>query len=216
MTTGDIATYANLDGIKGGLAAVNVQFILRHKLIYEFIHDIGYPSWARRNATATLSQGNNFFDLTSVDDFRQMRKLMVAPDYETEVPYIGDQEGKVFAAQAETTPGAPTGFWIGSDGSHFRRVFVDRPADVAYTMALSYYRLIPFTNDTDDGFELNPYIPREVQWPIVELLKKYYYAERFGIDDNRTQMADGEYQAWIARIRENPEKSSGSKYAYMT
>jgi hypothetical protein len=216
MTTGEIATYANLDRIKGALPDVNVQFIIRHKLVYDFIHDIGYPSWARRNTTATLVSSNNYFDITSVDDFRQMRKLMVAPDYETEVPYIGDQEAKIFAAQAETTPGGPTGFWIGSDGSHFRRVFVDRPADQNYTMALSYYRLIPFTNETDTSFELDPYIPRELQWPLVELLKKYYYSERFGIDDNRTQLAESEYQAGIARIRENPEKSSGAKFAYMT
>jgi len=145
MTTGDVATYANLDGIKGAVSSANIQFVLRNKLVYEFLYDIGYPSWCRAFFDAPLASGNNYFDLPS-NDFRQMRKLVVyvSSTEKPELTYIGDQDEKVFDAQAETTAGQPSEFWIGFDGTTLRRVFVNRPADQNYTMRGTYYKRIPF------------------------------------------------------------------------
>lgn len=214
MTTAQILSMANLDGIKGGVSDANARYVLHHKLVPEFLHDIGYPSWIRKYANGSLAASARFFDIAD-DDLRQVRKIVVAPDYDTPLTYIGDDDALIFAAMATTETGAPTAYWLGYSGSTFSRVFVDRIADTAYTMPMSYYRRIPFPNDTD-SLELNPYIPYDCQWPLVEYLKRYYYGERLGIEDTRFQLADGEINKWIERLRENPEKSSGAKYAYVT
>lgn len=193
------------------LADLNLESALRDKVLYEFLHDIGYPSWARGYDTKTLSTGARYVDVTT-DTFRQMRNVFIAPNYDEDdgLKYIGDDDSKVLAAMVNTERQKPTAYYLGFTGSKFERIFFDAPADSDYTIAFVFYKLIPSAVS-----DLDPYIPKDTQWPLVEGLKRHLYRERVGVEDRRFIDADQEYNRWIARLMENPEKASGGKRKYV-
>jgi hypothetical protein len=214
MTTAEIENFADLDGISTAeLSGANLKFVLRHKVVYEFFHDAGYPAWTRRHVARPLAAAAQFVDIDN-DDFRHMKKVALAPDYDTGLPYFGDDESWIMAAKANTTAGKPTGYMLEFDGSLFRRVFFNCPADTAYTVALVYDRMIPFPDDTS-SVQLNPYIPADFQWGLVLGLRKQIYMTRFGIQDDRYMSAAQEYGEYIARIAESPNKSTGGRRSYV-
>lgn len=209
MTVTEILTLAD----PGELATADLDLAtaLREKVIHEFLADIGYPSWARTFDTKTLVAGNRYVDITT-ETFRQMRNVFIAPNYDEDdaLLYIGDDDSKVLAAMANTVQQKPTAYYLGFTGSVFERIYFDSPADSNYTVAFVYYKRIPSA-----ASDLDPYIPADVQWPLVEGLRRYLYRERVGIEDRRFIDADQEYGRWISRLTENPEKSSGGKRKYV-
>lgn len=213
MTTLQIETQADASGV--AQADLDIKLALRQKVIYEFLHDVGYPSWARYHETKTLSASARYVDMTSTR-FRQMRSVFIAPNYEEDyaLQYIGDDDAKVLAAMATTTTEKPTAYYLGFTGSQFERVYFNTIADQAYTVGLVYYKRIPFP-DNSTSFDLDPYIPPDMQWALVEGLRRFILRERFGIEDRRYMDAEQEYGRWIARINENPEKSAGAKRRYV-
>lgn len=213
MTTLQIETQADPSSL--ALADLDLKLVLRQKVIYEFLHDIGYPSWARAFETKSLLANAQHVNVTT-NRFRQMRNVFIAPNYDEDdgLEYIGDDDGKVLAAMATTALQKPTAYYLGFDGSQFERIFFNSIADANYTVAFVYYKRIPFP-DNSSTFDLDPYIPSDVQWPLVEGLRRYLYRERVGVEDRRFIDADQEYGRWISRLNENPEKSSGGKRKYV-
>lgn len=213
MTTLDIETQADPGELAG--ADLNLKLVLRQKVVYEFMHDLGYPSWARGYETKPLAAGLRYVDMTA-NTFRQMRNVFISPDFaeDNALEYVGDDDGKVLTAMATTSTQKPTAYYLGSTGSTFERIFFNAIADTAYTVGYVYYKRIPFSDNTST-LDLDPYIPEDVQWALVEGLRRYLYRERVGMEDRRYVEADQEYGRWISRLLENPEKASGGKRKYM-
>lgn len=213
MTTLQIETLAD----PGQLASadLDLKMVLRRKVIYELLYDLGYPSWSRTHDTKALAAGARYVDVTT-NTFRQMRSVFIAPYYEEQygLTYIGDDDSKVLAAMATTATEKPTQYYLGFTGSRFERIYFNTIADAAYTVAFVYYKRIPFVDDSS-SLDLDPYIPADAQWPLVEGLRRYLYRERVGLEDRRYIEADQEYGRWIARLSENPEKSAGAKGKYV-
>jgi hypothetical protein len=211
MTTAQIETQGDAEGL--ATADINVQFLLRHKITHEFFFDCGYPSWARKTLTQTLAAGLNYIDVPS-RTVRHIRHVCISPDWGVGLSYIGDDDYKVLAAKANTTAGKPTAFYRDFDGTEFRRVSFNAPADTAYTIGVIYHLTIPFPDDTT-SIQLDGYIPNDCQWGLVLGIQREVARRRFGANDPRFPQYDQEYQTFTARISENKEKSSGSRIAYI-
>lgn len=211
MTTLQIETEADREGL--ATADLDIKYLLRHKIIHEFLQDVGYTSWVRRTLTQTLAAGLNYIDVPS-RTVRHIRHVSISPDFERGLDYIGDDPYKMLTAEANTTASKPTAYYRKFDGTEFRRISFNAPADQAYTIGIIYHLNIPFADDTS-SLQLDPYIPADCQWGLVLGLQREIARRRIGTGDNRFPIYDAEYQAWIARITENKEKGGGSRRAYV-
>jgi hypothetical protein len=209
MTTNDVVTEADRDGIS--TADMNLNSLLRQKVVPAFLYDIGYVSWRRKYSTHALSQGSTFIDI-SADDVGHIRHVAIAPDTRTPLRYIGEDDGLVLAAISNTAQAKPGGYFLRTDGNHLKRLCFDAPADTAYTIAVAYDLQIKFP-DLTTSVNLDQYMPRHCQWPLVEALRMEIYERRFGVGDSRYQRAEAEYAKWLGRITENKEhaKDGGAR-----
>lgn len=212
MTTLDIETEANRDGAATG--DLNLKTMLRLKVVPLFLEDVGYVGWRRVRETKPLPAALNYVDIGSgTQRFGHMREIYLTVDPDTQLEFIGDDDRKVLKAKSNTVAARPANYFIEGSGSTFNRVSFDAPADQAYTVALVWDFHIEFPNMID-AVDLDPYIPREFQWALVDGLQREIFSRRFGQSDDRYMRADSEYQRGVAIARENSEKSRGSKPRY--
>lgn len=211
MTTLEIENEANSDGLATG--DINLKLTLRQKTIYDFIVDCEYPSWLRGFDSATLSAGNRYTDLDT--SCRRVRHIAVSPDIQVGLKYIGEEEGRVLAAELTTTTGKPEHYYLGFSGSdNFNRVWFDKIADATYTIPYSYDKLIPFPDNTST-LNLNPYIPTYAQWGLVLGLRREIARRRHGKDDAMYAAVSQEYMDFIDRVVRTKEQTKQTKVAYV-
>lgn len=201
MTTFDIETAAN----RGNIATdMNVGLILRHQIIPEFLNDVKLCAWRKKRSTVTTSAGTQSYALAS--DFGEMREVQIV-GYDP-LEYIGEDEEKVFAAQAATTQARPQGYYLGRDpdatvGS-FKHLFLDAPPDGVYTIRYTYLYTVPFV-DNVSPVDLAAWIPDQFHWGLVEGLRREIYMDRFGVGDTRATKAAEDFEAWKVRALANTE-----------
>jgi len=217
MTTAQIATYADSKGLAS--SDLDLQVLLRRKLVPDFLARVGYTAWRRKEDTAAVSANVRYFDITD-NDFWHMKKLVISGEEETQLLYIGDDETKVLQAAATTTADAdkPTGYYLRlvAGSPAVWRVYFDVPTDTARTFAYIYDTNIYFADDST-SVNFDAYIPHQFQWALVEMLKAEIFADRFGAgDESRYSRATQEAERIIQLAQESPDLSRGGKARYIS
>lgn len=207
MTTTTIATAADTKGLAS--PDMDLQVLLRRNIIPAFLEDVGYVAWRRLATTASVTTGVRYFTISD-GTFWHM-KTVVRSGYETEpLAYIGDDEVQVLKAEANTTNGTPTGYYLKLDSSTGNwRVYFDCPFDATTTIAYVYDTNIYFADDTT-SVDLAKYIPPQFHWGLVEALKTEIFYDRFGVGDDRYAAAKAKRDEWVQRARNSPDLSRGS------
>lgn len=212
MTAQQIETAADPSGLCQ--PDIDLQTVLRQKILPEFIESVGFVSWRRRVTSLTISAvGGKSYDLP--EDFGAMKAIAYDSALSVILNYIGDDPAEVMAAAAATTPAKPSSYYLGfQSGGSFRRIFFNATPDATYVLYYVYYINLAPQNLAQD-FDLDAWIPRQYQWAVVDGLKAYLYGERYGLGDRRAAGAKADYLAAIMRASSDLELSSGGmpKYA---
>lgn len=212
MTTTQIASYADPEALSS--PDINLQVELRRNVIPAFYEDIGEVGWRRRYWSDTVTTGNR--DFIVPQDFGELKKVIPGTasnmtfDESYALPYIGDNADLVLAAEAATAQGKPTGYYIDWLLSPYPAIKLSCPVDEDTTFRLVYLAVPFFVNDTT-AVNLDIYIPKKLQWGLVEGLRRVIYERRYGVGDNRWVVADGSYQQWVRKARKNPEQTGQSR-----
>jgi hypothetical protein len=212
MLTSLIEQYADI----GGIAApdLNLKVLLRRNVVPAFLHDVGFVSWRRQVAALPIVNPTQAYDLP--EDFWMMQSLALDSAPSVPLQYIGDDAEKVMAAEVNTTPGKPGGYYLvrRTTSLVFKKIKLNAIPDVSYPAHYTYYSGVPFADDTTD-VEMDKYIPTQFQWVFVEGLKKEIMFIRFGIGDPRYVAAEQSYGTWVQRAAENPELARRSHAAFV-
>ena len=216
MTTVQIETYANEEGLVVGSSDLDLKVRLRRKVIPKFEMDVGECAWRRVNTSLAFSVGDREKDLPAA-----FGKLLDGPVFfdsgnnKYPLAYWGEDITAMGLADQSTDTGSPSGYWIIRDGatpSVLKRVRLDRTTDKALTMRYSYISQIQFADDTT-SVELTNYIPLELQWALVEGLKLEILTSRLSIDDPRIGVAKAAYDEYVSLAMElrEPGMREGTK-----
>lgn len=230
MTTAQIVTFADPGGLSQPDFDLNV--LLRRKIIPEYLSvpyrdddgamrgGVGYVGWRRKIGTQAITTALQSFDLPT--DFWQMKQIGFGLQSVTTQPlnfdrgelvYIGDDPGLVSQAESATIPARPSGWYLvrtASAPNQYRTAKFSCPADMPYTCRFVYYSGIVFADDVT-AVELDAFIPTQFQWTLVDGLKRELYGFRFGIGDNRFQLAAEAYTQGVGSARVSPELAAGSR-----
>lgn len=220
MNTTQIAAYADYDRLAGtGDSMLKLQAILRRKIIPEFYNRVGACWWRRLQVRGLLlEEGKAEVDMGAA-------MAIIRSVYVSGVPatYIGDDEAELEKAEAFVTTGEqirPGKYWTQFSGYNLYNVSMepdinDPEAEKREGPVTS--RLLKFNGASDGNYEvsvvgfiqlwfdddvtevdLNPSIPFEFQWALVEGLKREIYEARVGTQDARYKLAHAEFEKWIA------------------
>lgn len=206
MTTTDIASYANPSGLVVGASDINLQVVLRRKVVPKWEMDIGKVAWRLKNATISVLANSQEYDLAS--NFFEMADdspmFVGTDDVQHVLTYLGDDPGAILRSEATTESTTPAGYWIVPlTGSPYqlRRLKLDVNPDSAGTLYYAYYSKIPFA-DNSTPVELDDYMPDVLQWGLVEALKAEILRERFSINDPRLPKAEEAYAQYVSMALE--------------
>lgn len=196
MTSAEVILKAN----SGNIASpeVDLESLLFDEVIPEFLLDIGRVSWVLRRATATVAANARTFDLPV--DCRRVEAIVLG-NATSPLPYIGEDQARVFAAEANTTQGTPEGWYYtpDSNGNPVGRVKFDRPTLTDTTTYYSYrWRIATLT-------DLSVYFPAEFHVALVQGLKREIYLERWGVGDKRVEAAARKFSEWKERAMADRE-----------
>lgn len=191
MTTATIESAAN----PGNLATGDFQIgtILRRKVVPRFLEDVGRIGWRRRSVPLTVTAGQRQTDLPA--DFFEVSSV-----WPEGMKYIGEDDVLVAAAEANTVPGTPSGYWLVPSATAGRTAIrFDVSASADFAFQVFYYYQIPFAAD-DTALDFAAWVPTQYHWALVELLRREIFFDRFGEGDPRFATADNEYKWWLAQI----------------
>lgn len=212
MTTLQIEGYA--DPGSHGTGDFNIQATLRYEIVPEFLEDVGYVTWRRRYRSVAIAAGDTYIDIPSTTEiFSHMKSAYLDTDFDNELEYIGEDPKKVLMAKAETTAAKPTGYFIESNGSFLTRVSFNCPCDAARTLRYEYDMHVKF-QDATSTLDLDPYIPTQWQWALVEGLKREIHSARSGVGDPGYALAGQKFEQWKQRCRKSPEAARREKPKY--
>jgi hypothetical protein len=212
MNTADIITLANNAGL--ATSDFNLEREIRDHVVPEFLQDvdsIGKVWWRRRVWTQVMSIGDRFYDMPT--DFGRFDGAIYPYDSSSRPPvqalrHIGEETDRILSAELNTTPGAPTGYWIRLkvSGNGLREIVLDRIPDKAYSASGVYYKRLHFADYTTpvDFAEL---VPIEHQWAMVELLREKIFNNRLGMKDPRGAMARQDYGRLLLGLSANLENA---------
>lgn len=208
MTTTEVATYANEEGLVIGAADINLQVRLRRKVIPKFEMDVGEAAWRRKQDTLSISANDRDYDLPT--DFGKMLTMPLYRDYneaEFSLDYIGEDTARMARARATTETGSPNGYWIErltATPKTQRVLYLETIPDAAFTLYFSYLQEIYFEDNTT-SVDLDQFIPPKLQWALVEGLKMEIYKNRISVDDPRWSITKAEYDSYVVSAMEYRE-----------
>lgn len=200
-------------------ADVNLKILLRHKVIPDFYEAVGYPWWRRKHFTKSVVQGDTTVTISSTqlgtnNSVGKIRTLSLNDTPKDGMKYIGDRDDLVMSALLATEQARPVQYWHQLNATPPGiDIYFQNPSNAAFTLAGFYDNHIYFSDDTT-AVDLAPFIPHQFQWGLVEMLKAELYERRFGIGDNRFQLAKAEGQRWVAAAMENLEGARGRRMVY--
>lgn len=213
MTTTTIASAADTKGLSQ--PDMDLQVLLRRKVIPGFLADVGYAAWRKKYAGVAMLVNDRYVTIPN-NNFWHLKTVAFSGAENCPLTYIGDDETKVMIAEATTSADAntPTGFYLilHTDGAW--RIYFNVPTSAATTALICYDTLIYFADDSTQ-VDLEPFIPVQFHWVLVEGLKREIFYDRFGVGDDRWQAADMEYKMWVERAKESPDLSRGSRLRYV-
>lgn len=208
MLTSEIETIAN----RGNLASpdMNIKLILKKKVIYDFLIDVGEVTWRKRNRALYFQAGVRFYDM--VDDFLKML-VIYRPGASATTPfadpprlaYIGEDPRAVAIAEMTTELGTPSGYYIGArdvDGDNadgeMKRIYLNCPPIASETYSCVYLPY-PVFRDEQEDVQMNRYIPEMLQYGLVSGLRAEVYLDRYGQGDKRYTEEQARFDAAKAR-----------------
>lgn len=204
MTTDQIVQLADPSNLAS--PEMNLNAILRFKVIPDFLSSVLGVSWRRKYMSQNISSGVPTYDmpanLESIFDARL--------DGATEpLPYVGEHTHRIFAAMASATPRKPTGWWLElSSSTGLRVLHLDASPDSNYVLRIAYLWGYQFQDDST-AVQLNTLMPEKVQWSLVAGLKRELMLDRFGQQDARFVVADKEYETSKAKALLYREEGPG-------
>jgi len=207
MTTTQIESMANQNGVAN--PDFDVQGTFRFLVIPKFLADVddtvGKVHWRRANGTLSIVAPTRQYDLPAdFGKFEKVRSALASGGLGAGLAFIGEDPDLVLDAEACTTPGPPTGYWVVRSSNTTPPIvpwavrFGCIP-DGSYTAYFIYFRGIPFSDLTSD-VNLDPYIPYDCQFPLVHGLRKEIYRDRFGVGDNRFAAEQSAYQEAVVSL----------------
>lgn len=208
MTTAEIETLANPGGAIIGSSDLNLKTILRRKVIPQFESDVGECAWRRVFTTLSFAAGDREKDLPT-----NFKKMLDGPSwYDADglrwnMSYLGENVAAVLESENSTTAAAPSGFYLVRPATapiNLRRIRLNAITDRALTLQYGYISQIYFA-DLTTSVELDPFIPLDLQWALVEGLKIEVLADRMAIDDPRIAKAIADRQRYIDKAIEERE-----------
>lgn len=220
MTTTDIATYANEENLVVGSSDLNLQVRLRRKVIPEFYRRVGDVAWRRVDTTLSVLAEDREYDLGN--DFLEMisvgRLISGSDPLKTyELTYIGENPHAKAAANANTIPSTPAGYWLkraSSAPKNLRTIFFDAIPDQSYTLPYTYRQEVYFADNTT-AVDMDDYVPPQYQWALVVGLRIEIFNARLKIGDPRTAAANAEWESLIDSAIEDAEPAPRRKDARM-
>lgn len=201
MTSVQIETLANMDGVAGDL---DIKTLLRTECIMEFFNDVGDVRWRRVNTTLAITAPTRQYDLA--DDFGSMIDIKVPPAGSVSLCandsllYIGEDSNLTLQAEFATTATRPLSYYIvpRTSGSTFRAIKFQAPTDAAYT-AYYVYLKSPVFADYTTSVDMSKWVPEMLQPALVKCLRRAILLDRYGQNDRRFSIADGQYREWVQR-----------------
>jgi hypothetical protein len=202
MTTEEIASLA--DPEKVAAPDFPVQTVLRRKVIPEFFRRVGFVGWRRYTEQIPVEAGVMFRDINT--HFREIQAVICEG---TPLTFIGDDPLEMSLVSNENPPAMPGKYFLSFnagdlvqpgaviEGVGVRRLNFAAPALRLTNITVSGWRT-PRTEDLITVFDLDPFIPLEWQWGLVEGLAAAIFRSRLGVEDPRTVTASGEYERIIA------------------
>lgn len=224
MTSEDIEERANYDQIAG--SDLDITKALRLEVIPEFFADIGDVGWRRQNATISIVAPTRQYDLAN--DYYSMVEIYLPPVGATGIngdtdrlKYIGENAALTAAAEFNTTPGSPTGWYHATRGG----------SPVDYTLRALKLNCIPSTSTTayyvylkgpyfvtwNAAFDMDQHCPPEYQPGIIQCLRKLIMKTRFSAKDPRYTVELDQYNKWLFNVKRNSHKAKrGDRKVYMS
>ncbi len=206
MTTTEIASYADPSGLTVGASDLNLQVLLRRKVVPKWEMDVGKVAWRLKNATVSIVAGTQEYDLAS--NFFEMADespiFVGTDDVQHVLTYLGDDPGAILRTEAALESTTPAGYWIvplGSSPKQLRRLKLDASPVTAGTLYYAYYSKIPFA-DNSTPVELDDFMPDVLQWGLVEGLQAEVLRQRFSINDPRLPKAEEAYALYVSMALE--------------
>lgn len=200
MTTTQIVSYANEEGLVVGSSDMNLEVRLRHKVIPKWEMDVGECAWRRKNTTISVLANTRGYDLPS--DFGKMLEVPVLVDaagVKTAVHYAGEDAVAMGLGDGDTIPGSPSLYWfvrVTGPPTELRALRFNKIPSQAFTLRYTYLSEIQFADETT-AVELRNYIPKRFEWALVEALRIEIYAGRIAINDPRISIAQNSYQSYV-------------------
>lgn len=200
------------DPSKQAAPSLDLAQVLVMKVLPEFLLAVGSASWRRPVVAFPILPSVRTYDLPA--DCDTVRLLQRTQD--DTLTCIGENPGLIAQSLMDTTPAAPSGYWTVMPGTSARMaVQLNSIPASGETLYLSYDRGV-YWDPTAGDLDLDPYVPLNLQWGLVEGLKAVLYLERFGQDDGRYQVAAAQFEQWKMRGLEGREQGPvGDTFKYI-
>jgi hypothetical protein len=208
MTANDAIALANAGGIAG--PNLDLGAILKNKLLPEYLSAALMARWRRATTTLDLSPASRAYALPA--DCETV--LMVWPGGTTDVPLpnIGEDSLKVLQAERGTTPaGSTCGYYVRIDAGAIRTLYLDRLPSAAGTLWVEYRKTLVWAGPPSN-VDLDLLIPVELQWGLVEGLRREIYSDRVGQGDQRFQTADAEWRRYLGMVSQSADLAPQGDY----
>jgi len=217
MTTAQIEEFADFEKIATPNFPVKVY--LRRMVIPDFCNRVGLVGWRRLTEFVTVPVAGRAVDISA--HFATVSSVWRG---ECKLDFIGDSEYKLAIAVANQTPGQPSAWYLGFNASadyndqsvvgpiNVRKVMLAAPADAVTELAVNGWKT-PYFDDDTNPVNLDPFIPFQYQWGLVEGLKAEIFSDRLGQGDDRTKKAMAKYEYWIAQAQSETTISETPRYA---
>jgi hypothetical protein len=222
MTTAQIESLANSSGT--ATPDFPLQAMFRNVVIPKFLLDldgvIGRVSWRRVRWSQAVTAALREYELP--DDFSHFEEIGYVstddPNVVAPLTYIGEDAAAVAAAEAATDQDEPSGYYLTREETDITHLGVmslvlNVPPESAFTLRGTYIRLIPFVDDTTE-VDLDLYIPKQSQFPLVHLLKAEILNDRYSKGDQRFSTEMQKYEQAILSFISRKEPGPRNKAVF--
>jgi hypothetical protein len=207
MTTTQVIARANAGGLS--TTEIDLEVELRRNVIPQFFADVdegaGRPWWRRQ--VYSLSVVANTRSYTLPEDFGFMEELRTAGG--GKIAYVGESDDSILAAELgeNSSEDVPAGYYVLPKMSGSTPLTLAGPQlsltttpTSSFTAKGIYQRTIDWADDTTE-VNLDLYVPLNLQYALVELLRAQICKDRYGQGDKRTAQYLDAYSVWIRRAR---------------
>jgi len=211
VTTDEVVAAADPENIAS--RDINLRLFLKNNALPAYLHDLGYPFFSRDQQTAQVAADATFVDLNGVTNIRSIKHVSIQVGSEwPALDNIGEDSARKLTALRDIASGTsakPTGWWLSWSGTGWNRINFDKKTDSSYWVGIEWYRSIPY--DGVSNLQLDPFIPPDMQFPLVLLCRAEKERNRIGQGENRYPITMQEYQMWLERVITNLQKTANNK-----